>query len=350
MAFGQINFSHYPVLNKYIDAVERYESTKPITRGKYKGLVPLARRADVFQFMQKDEHTGDVNIYLETPPMAHAIKCFAGVNQPVLSFRRDGGLKIGFRILHGEPDLNNKVCHMVQYILGNSLYIGWTWGMQPVVHHRHLVTNTDIKYHAYFAPNDGTRWHFDGDRECLNAGTGLNWVVNNDKKRVITQQYRGLFDYIKTSTALMQLKDRNRWGETVVDEDCINRALSMHEDIIPALANPEAFDLHSQFVTNALESWGQMGYVSKRPKVIAAMLRNVIYKYYARFIVEEIKIDQRADGSSDQGQFPRRTNDKYRGWYESRSRKINGLKALNKYITDNNLPMPLINSGYEDCI
>ena len=324
MAFGQINFSNFPVLRKYIDAVEYYESTKPITRGKYKGLVPFARRADVFQFMQKDEHTGDVNIYLETPPMAHAIKCFAGVNQPILSFRRDGGLKIGFRILNGEPDFNNKVCHMVQHILGNRLYLGWTWGMQPIVYRntKHKHTDRDgtvtitTKYYVFFAPNDGTRWHFDDNRECLNAGTGLNWVVNKDKKRVITQKYRGLFDYIKTSTALMQLKDRNRWGETVVDEDCINRALSMHEDIVPALANPEAFDLHSQFVTNALESWGQMGFVSKQPKVIATMLRNVIYKYYARFIVEEIKIDQKADGSSHRGAFPTRTNDKYRLWHQ----------------------------------
>tara|TARA_R100001129_G_scaffold173961_1_gene145938 strand:+ start:1275 stop:2252 length:978 start_codon:yes stop_codon:yes gene_type:complete len=315
MAFGQINFNHYPVLRKYIDAVEYYESVKPITRGKYKGLVPLARRADVWQFMQKDEHTGDINIYLETPPMAHAIKCFAGVNQPILSFRRDEGLKIGFRIIHGQPDFNNKVCHMVHHILGRNMYLGWTWGMQPVVY-RHTEYNNDIKHNVYFAPNDGTRWHFDGDRECLNAGTGLNWVVNNDKKRVITQKYRGLFDYIKTATAFMQLKDRYRWGETVVDEDCINRALSMHEDIIPALANPEAFDLHSQFVTNALESWGQMGYVSKRPKVIAAMLRNVIYKYYARIIIEEVKIGQRADGSSDRGQFPTRTSDKYRLWHQ----------------------------------
>ena len=219
MAFGQINFAHYPILSKYIDAVERYESTKPITRGKYKGLVPFARRADVWQFMQKDEHTGDINIYLDTPPMAHAIKCFAGVNQPILSFRRDGGLKIGFRTLLGEPDLNNKVCHMLQHILGNRIHLGWTHGLQPVVY-----CHTGTEYNAYFAPNDGTRWHFDDNRECLNAGTGLNWVVNNDKKRVITQKYRGLFDYIKTSTAFMQLKDRYRWGETVVDEDCINTA------------------------------------------------------------------------------------------------------------------------------
>jgi hypothetical protein len=52
MAFGQINFSNFPVLRKYIDAVEYYESTKPITRGKYKGLVPFARRADVWQFIR----------------------------------------------------------------------------------------------------------------------------------------------------------------------------------------------------------------------------------------------------------------------------------------------------------
>ena len=345
MAFGQINFSHYPILNRYIDAVERYESTKPITSGKYKGLVPFARRADVFQFMQKDEHTGDINIYLETPPMAHAIKCFAGVNQPILSFRRDGGLKIGFRTLHGEPDLNNKVCNMLQHILGNRIHLGWTYGLQPVVY-----CHTGTGYNAYFAPNDGTRWHFDDNRECLNAGTGLNWIVNKDKKRVITQKYRGLFDYIKTSTAFMQLTDGFRYGETVVDEDFVDRVLDKHEHMIPALANPEAFDLHSQFVTNALESWDQMGFVSKRPKIIATMLRNVIYKYYARFIVEEVKIDQKADGSSDQGAFPTGTNDKYREWYELRSGKINGLEELNKYITDNNLPMPLINSGYEDCV
>ena len=318
MAFGQINFSHYPQLRNYIDAVEWFESVKPLSKGQYKGLRPFARRGDVFQFMEKNEGTEDIDIYLENAPFKKG--------RPIISFCKNGDLKIGFNIdARDNFYLDNKICHMVYHIFSHQVNLGWTWGSQPTLYdYRTIEHVADRKYRnkdevwadlkIYFAPDNRGRWHFNSKGECINAGTGVNWVIDKDKKREITKRYSDFFKRIKDATVLMQMEEGWVHGRTVSNEWNVDSAVKRNEAVIPKLANTNDFKLHSEFITNVLESWGQLGFVDKEPKVIATMLRNIVYKHHAKDFIKEVQIEQYADGSSNSDQMPTRTNYRNKQW------------------------------------
>ena len=329
MAFGQINFSHYPVLKNYVDAVERYEATRPLTKGKFKGLVPLGRRGDTSQFMRRS--TDSIDIYVD---------CWgSGHQHPVLSFYRNGEMAIGVDNINR---LSNKTSEIVAYITAHKYHLGWTYGDQPTlwVHGYTRVHASDSSvggvvseggavsvrsnYHLqplpaklYYPPIRSERWYFNNKGDCVNAGAGKNWVVDKDKKRLITKKYSDFFKHIKNATVLMQMEEGWAYGKTVPDEYSTNSAVKHNKHVIPKLANTNDYKLHSEFITNVLESWGQLGLVSKNPKVIATMLRNVIYKYHAKNFIKEVEIPQNPDRSSVANESPTETNDRYRKWLKA---------------------------------
>ena len=322
MAFGQIAFHNYPRLTNYIDAVEWFESVKPLSKGKWKGLVPFARRGDIYQWMEKNGET--IDIYLETTPCNTVSPSFDKI-RPSISFYSDGHVKIGYGSLpqtsRKTPYLSKAVAELVAHILRGSKWaceLGWSYVDQPyIMHYRQRNYPT---YKHYFSEANIGQWTFDKEGNCLNPWAGFTWAVDKDKKREVTKKYAGLFEYIRTVTILTQIKDEGRaWDKTVVSDEHVYSALRKHKDIIPKLADPNAFELHAKFVTDVLKDWEQLGSdVSKYPKVLATMLRNIIYRYHAKDFIKEVMIEQYADGSSNKKQIPTKTSYRNKIWLDSK--------------------------------